>query len=122
VWTKRAGSWSLGFKTSIGDNREALKPGPRSLLEAIKRATQPTNHDVRNRVSGRQLHVDLLTQLAIEKGILDIKLGDGPLSDRSNGEKSPDCSHVSNGSKSLIIITTLLLRKATSHKTNLVVL
>jgi hypothetical protein len=120
---KESGVVVAGLKTSINDNRgEALKPGPRSLLEAVERASQPANHAIRNRVSWRWLHVDLLTQLAIEKGILDIKLGDGPLSDRSNSKKSPDCGHVSNGSKGLIIITTLLLLKTTGHKTSLVAL
>ena len=113
----------IGLKNSINDSSgEALKPGLRSLLEAVERATQPANHSIRDRVSRRWLHVYLLTQLAIEKGFLDIKLGDGPLSDRSNREKSPDCGHMSNGSKGLIIITTLLLLKTTRYKMSLVVL
>ena len=50
------------LKTSISENRgEALKSGLRNLLEAVKRATQMTNHAIRNRVSWRWLHVNLLT-------------------------------------------------------------
>jgi hypothetical protein len=49
---KERGVVVAGLKTSISDNRgEALKPGPRSLLEAVERATQPTNHAIQNRVS-----------------------------------------------------------------------
>jgi hypothetical protein len=46
---------------------EALKPGARGLFEAIKRAPKMANHAIRNRVPWRRLHVNLLTQLTIEK-------------------------------------------------------
>jgi len=62
-----------GLKASISDNRgEVLKPGPRGLLEAVKRSTQPANHAIRNRIPQRWLHVDLLTQLTIMESILNI--------------------------------------------------
>jgi len=74
-------SWVMitRLKTSISDNRgEMLELGMRSLLEAIKRGTQPANHTIRDGVSYSRLHVDLM-QLAIQKSILDIELEDGPL-------------------------------------------
>ena len=74
----------------------------RSLLEAIKRATQLTNNTIWDRVFWRWLHVDLFTQLAIQKNILDIELEDLPLSNRSNNKKSPNTGHVSDRSKCLI--------------------
>jgi len=46
-------SWVMitGFKASINDHRgEVLEPSTRSLLEAIKRATQPANHTIRDGV------------------------------------------------------------------------
>jgi hypothetical protein len=46
---------------------EVLKPGARGLFQAIERALKTTNHAIRNRVPWRRLHVDLLTQLTIEK-------------------------------------------------------
>ncbi|KAG2540833.1 hypothetical protein PVAP13_9NG584114 [Panicum virgatum] len=62
-----------GLKASISDNRgEVLKPGPRGLLEAVKRSTQPANHASRSRIPRRWLHVDLLTQLTIKESILNI--------------------------------------------------
>jgi hypothetical protein len=119
---KEGGIMITGLKTSINDNRgKVLKPGTRSLLEAVKRAMQPANHTIRDRVPWRWLHVDL-TQLTIKKGILDIKLENGPLSNRSNNKKSPNSGHVGNRGKSLIIVTTVLLLKTTRHKTILVAL
>jgi len=117
-------SWVMitRLKTSISDNRgEMLELGMRSLLEAIKRGTQPANHTIRDGVSYSRLYVDLM-QLAIQKSILDIELEDGPLSNRSNNKKSPNSVHVSNKSKSLIIATPMLLLKTTRHKTCLVAL
>jgi len=59
---KESGIVGAGLKTSIRDNRgKPLKPGPRSLLETVKGATQTTNHAIRNRVAWRWLHVNLLT-------------------------------------------------------------
>jgi len=110
-------------KTSIDDNRgETLKPGPRSLLEAVERTAQPTNQAIRNRVSWRWLHIDFLSQLAIEEGVLDIQLGYRPLTNRSNCKKSTNSSHVRDRSEGLLIVTTLLLLEAARHKTSLVAL
>jgi hypothetical protein len=56
------------------------------------------------------------------KNILHIKLIDGPLSNRNHSKKSVNSDHMSNRSKSLIIITTLLLLKIMSNKTSLIAL
>jgi hypothetical protein len=61
-------------------------------------------------------------QLSIKKDILYIKLRDGPLPNKSHDKKSANSGHMSNGSKSLIIITTLLLLKTTSNKTCIITL
>src|SRR4051812_16326484 len=53
---------------------KVLKPGTRGLFEAIERTTKTTNHPLRHRIPRRRL----LTQLTIEKGILNIKLGHRP--------------------------------------------
>jgi hypothetical protein len=66
------------------------------------------------------MHVNILTQLTIKKCILHIKLRDGLFLNRSHGKKSVNCSHLSNKSKSLIIISTMLLLKTTSNKTSLI--
>jgi hypothetical protein len=68
------------------------------------------------------LHVDLLTQLTIEKSVLNIKLRHRPVANRGHGKKSAHGGHMSHRCKSLIVITTLLLLKATSHKTCFVAL
>jgi hypothetical protein len=110
-------------KTSSCDHRsKALKPSPRSLLKAIKGTTKMTSHTLRNIIPRWWMHVNILMQLTINKGILDIKLRDGPLSNRSHFKKSVNSGHMSNRSKSLIIITTVLLLKTTGNKASLIAL
>jgi hypothetical protein len=114
---------SAGGKTSSNDHRgKTLKPSARSLLKAIKRATKLTNHTLRDRIPRWWAHVNILTQLTIKKDILHIKLRDGPLPNRSHSMKSVNSGHMSNRSKSLVIIPTLLPLKTTSNKTSLIAL
>jgi hypothetical protein len=68
------------------------------------------------------LYVNLLTQLTIEKCVLNIKLRHSPVANRSHGKKSAHGGHMSHMSKGLIIIMALLLLEATSHKTRFVAL
>jgi hypothetical protein len=68
----------------------------------------------------RRLHVNLLTQLTIEKSILSIKLRHRLVANRGDNKKSAHSGHMSHRSKSLIIVTTLLLLKAMSHKTRFI--
>jgi hypothetical protein len=110
-------------ETSSSHHRgEALKPGTRSLFQAIKRAPKTTNHAIRNRVPWRRLHVNLLTQLTIEKCVLNIKLRHRLGANRGHNKKSAHSGHMGHWGKSLIIVTALLLLKATSHKTRFVAL
>jgi hypothetical protein len=81
-----------------------------------------TNLTLRDRISRWWVHVNILTQLTIKKDILHIKLRDGPLPNRSHSKKSANHGHVSNKSKSLIIIMTLLLLKTTSNEMSLIAL
>jgi hypothetical protein len=80
------------------------------------------SHTLRDRIPRWWTHVNILTHLTIKKGILHIKLRDGPLPNRSHGKKSVNSGHMSNRIKSLIIIMTLLLLKTTSNKTSLIAL
>src|ERR1041385_584714 len=114
---------STGGGTSTSDYRsKALKPGTGGLLEAIERGAKTANHAICNRIPRWWLHINLLTQLTIKKGILDIKLRHRPMANRSHDEKSPNSGHVSHRSKCLIIITSMLLLKTTSDKTSFVAL
>jgi hypothetical protein len=114
---------SVGGKISSSDHRgKTLKPSARSLLKAIKGAMKVTNHILWNRIPRWWVHVNILAQLIIKKGILHIMLRDGPLLNRSHSKKSANSGHMSNRSKSLIIITTLLLLKTMSNKMSLIVL
>jgi hypothetical protein len=68
------------------------------------------------------MHINILTQLTIKKDILYIKLRDGSLMNKSHNKESVNSGHMSNMSKSLIIIMTVLLLKTTSNKTGLIAL
>jgi hypothetical protein len=56
-------------------------------------------------------------QLTIKKGILDIKLGDRPMANRSHNKKSVNSGHMSHERKCLIVIADKLLLTTTCHKT-----
>jgi hypothetical protein len=93
------------------------------LFQAIKRTPKMTNHPIGNRIPRRRLHVNLLTQLSIEECVLNIKLRHRRVSNRSDGKKSAHSGHMSHrGKKGLIIVTAVLLLKATSHKTRFIAL
>jgi hypothetical protein len=124
-WHVNEESWimSASRKTSSCDHRgKTLKWSLRSLLKAIKGTTKVTNHTLRNRIPRWWTHVNILIQITIKKGILYIKLREGPLPKRSHGKKSVNSGHMRNRSRSLIIITTLLLLKIMSNKTSLIAL
>jgi hypothetical protein len=112
---------SVGRKISSCDHRgKMLKPSPRSLLKAIKGATKVINHTLKDRIPRWWTRVNILMHLTIKKYILHIKLRDGPLLNRGHNKKSVNSSYMSNMSKSLIIISTLLMVKTTSNKTSLI--
>jgi hypothetical protein len=118
---KKSRIMSAGEKTSSSNHRgKMLKPSARSLVKAIKGATNVTNHTLRDRIPRWWTHVNILTQFTIKKDILHIKQRDGPLQNRSHSKKSANSDHMSNMSKNLIIITTLLLLKTTSNETRLI--
>jgi hypothetical protein len=119
---KKSRIMSAGEKTSSCDHRrKTLKASMRSLLKAIKRATKLTNHTLRDRIPRWWMQINILTHLTIKKNILHIKLRDELLPNRSHGKKSVNSGHMSNRSKSLIIITTFLLLKTTSNEMSLIV-
>jgi hypothetical protein len=79
-----------------------------------------TNYALRDRIPMWWTHINILTQFTIKKDILHIKLRDGPSLNKSHGKKSVNSSHMCNMSKSLIIISTMLLLKTMSNKTSLI--
>jgi hypothetical protein len=111
-----------GEASSSHHRGKTLKPGARGLFQAVKRAPKTADHPIRNRILRRRLHINLLTQLTIEKGVLNIKLRHRPVTNRGDCKKNVHSGHMSYRSKSLIIVTALLLLKATSHKTRFIAL
>jgi hypothetical protein len=54
-------------KSNISENQgEALKPSMRGLLQAIESTMEMTNMAIRDRVTRRWVHVDLLMQLTMK--------------------------------------------------------
>ena len=92
------------------------------MRKAIERATVTAYHAIWNRIPRWWLHVHLLTQLTNKKGILNIKLRYRPVACRGHGKKGTNSGQMGHRSKSLVIITTMLLLKTTSHKTSYVTL
>jgi hypothetical protein len=110
-------------ETSSSHHRgEALKLGARGLFQAIKRAPKTINHAIRDRVPWRRLHVNLLTQLTIEKCVLNVKLRHRPVTNRGHSKKSVHSGHMRHRGKGLIIVMALLQLEATSHKTRFIAL
>jgi hypothetical protein len=110
------------WKISSCDHRDkTLKPSMRSLLKAIKGATKMTNHTLRHKILRWWTHVNTRSS-PLRNAFFRIKLRDGQLPNRSHDKKSVNSGHMSNRSKRLIIITTLLPLKTTSNKTSLIVL
>jgi outer membrane usher protein FimD/PapC len=68
-------------------------------------------------ISKRSTIEKIMNTQFIKKGILYIKLRDGSLPNRGHGKKSANSGHMSNGSKGLIIITTLHLLKTVRNRT-----
>jgi hypothetical protein len=92
------------------------------LLEAIKRTTETTDVTIRNKVVRRWVHVDLLMQLTVKKSILHVKLRDDPPTNRGHHNKGMNSGPVSNRSKCLFIVTTVLLLKTTDNKMRFIAL
>jgi hypothetical protein len=106
-----------GSKTSSGNNQgEVLKPSMRNLLEAIKRTVKMADMTIWNRVDRRWVHVDLLMQLTVKKGILHIKIRDSPPMNRGHRNKSMNCGPMGNRSKDLLVVTTIMLLKTMGTK------
>jgi hypothetical protein len=108
---------AVGETRSSHHRGEGLKPDVRGLFKAIERALKTAKHTIKNKVPGRWLHINLLTQLTIEEIILNIKLRHGLVAKRGHSKKSANNSHMGHRGKSLIIITPLVLLKAKPRAT-----
>nr|CCI55441.1 PH01B031C15.24 [Phyllostachys edulis] len=83
-----------GGEAGSSDNKgETVEPSTRGLFEPIERAIKTINHTIRDRIPKGWLYVNLLTQLTIEKGTLDVQLRYGPLSNRDHSKESASSGH-----------------------------
>ena len=65
-------------------------------------------------------HIDLLGEIPIEKGVINIKLVKVPLVMECNAEHSTNGDGIDHGTESLIKINTRLLVKALSNKSSFI--
>jgi hypothetical protein len=79
-------------------------------------------HAMRNRVPRWGIHINILTKLALERGIMDIKLRHRPITNIGHNKEGANNCHMGRKSKCLIVITTLTLLKTRSRKASFVTL
>ena len=60
-------------------------------------------------------HIDLLSKMPIEKGIIYIKLANSPLAIKCNAKHSTEGDEIYHGTKSLVKVNAWLLVKALSN-------
>ena len=100
---------------------ETLKPGTRSLFEAIESFLQLTYMiPVPGiNVPRRLFHMDIFNESAIEECILHIKLVERPYVGNNKREHNTNSSSLNNRTESVSVIKTRYLSIAFGHKTNL---
>ena len=65
-------------------------------------------------------HIDLLRKMAIEKGIIYIKLVNFPLAIECNAKYSTDGDEIYHGTESLMKVNAMMLVKAFSNKASFI--
>jgi hypothetical protein len=118
-----SGVW-LGLQEAqqdhVGD--EAMVPCSRHLLQAIEGLVELA-HQLRvssvNEAGGLRA-VDHLRECAVEEGILDVELVDGPTSGDSQSQHSPDGGRLDDGAEGLIIVHLGALGEPPEDPTSLV--
>lgn len=66
------------------------------------------------------IHVDLLVERPLKKGIVNIKLADGPSLSNCQGEDDPNCHWFDDGAKCFCVVTTRALMETFSDQSSLV--
>ena len=102
--------------------RKSLKPSPGCLFETIKGLMQFANISRISciHITKKLLHVNLLLEVTMEKGIRDIKLSQRLIAIDSNGKNQFDCSWLDHWTESLQIVNTNLLMKYLGYKSSFV--
>ena len=65
-------------------------------------------------------HIDLLVEIPVQKGVINIKLENAPLAMECNVEHNMDGDEIYHGTESLVKINTRLLMKAFSNKLSII--
>ena len=97
---------------------QVMKPGPRSLFEAINGLVKLANMIRETRILelGWLPHIHRIGQVAMKKGIVDIKLVELPVINNNNSQDNPDCCRLHHRAKSMRNVETGNLTKTLSNK------
>jgi hypothetical protein len=97
---------------------------PGCLLEAIERPVEPADHVRTGRINEprRLTAVNCLSEKAMQKGILDVQLMDGPGPSKSQREHYADGGWLHHQAEGLIIVDPRALSEAPESPASLVAL
>ena len=94
---------------SLKLRRQLNVPLAEGLFEAIERSAEETNITrVSKRVTSRGSHVDFLIQVAMKKGIIDVKLVDRPRTSSGNSKEEVNSDSLCNRGEAVKVIHTLI--------------
>jgi hypothetical protein len=96
---------------TVREEGEALVPRTWSLLQAVERLVKPAHMVWKTCVNKtwRLLTIDLLVQVAVEEGVLDVQLMDWPRTRDGDDEDDADRGRLHNGTKGLVEVHPMLL-------------
>ena len=106
---------------SLELRRELNDPLSGGLFEAIERSVEETNITrVSKRVTSRGSHVDFLIQVAMKKGIIDVKLVDTLRTSSGNNKEEANSDSLCNRGEAIKVIHTHNLIVSLGNKARLV--
>jgi len=110
------------FQSKHSDNMTKFtKPSARRLLQPIERSVKLTNKTILplSNKPRRLLHINILLKITVEKGILNIKMMEGPMTDSSHSKKQTNSGEFGYRRESITVINAIYLCVALSHQASL---
>ena len=97
-------------------------PGPWRLFQAIESTLKFTDIAGTSSIfeSRRLLHIDIFRKKTMKEGIADINLAQTPTTRNCQGKNQANRGWLHNRTKRVTVVNTMLLSKATSNETGLV--
>ncbi|KAL2583894.1 hypothetical protein AAZX31_14G103900 [Glycine max] len=105
----------------VNNMTKFTKPSTRRLLQPIERSMKLT-HKAILPLSNKPrwlLHINILLKITVEKGILNIKLMEGPVTNSSHSKKQTNSGEFGDRRESITVINAIYLCVAFSYQTSL---